>query len=537
MRVWSAFFSSRPQFSLLSLTPYMEPTACAGRIRLLRAPDARLGLAWTGVLVSYMHCNTSDPNTGESLVAPTAQQVLDWLPVPPARLLLWGGRAVGWEAMDVDVQSAALSQGAVWAQQPHLARTGVLEARLPSEGLEWDAVVVQDLSPMVHPLTIWDQLAERLRPGAVVVLTGVLPEHPRMPHWLDYVVALGQRCGFALLAPDGGDQATVPSPAFVRILRKAEIAPRWMLRHVRPQDAPSIAELFLEVFGHPISPALWEWKYGRGRGNAVTASRQGAVVAHYGGMYRDILLFGKPEWAFQICDVMVHPKERGVMTRQGPFLLTAAIGAEIYGPLGFGFPHPRAMEVAQKMGLYAPVGHMVEVRWQPSAPRARWATRLHLLSRTRNDDHALVDGVWRQMAADLVTEAVGLRDWAYLERRYLDHPHNHYELIAVVSRWTGRPLGILVLRRLEDCVELLDVVAPIQALPTLIDQARRLASLWGKSSVYCWITANQVHHFMVQGGVQTDVQVAIPTSVWTQDERAHVFKDKWWLMSGDTDFR
>ncbi len=484
-----------------------------------------------------MHCNTSETNTNESLVAPTAQQVLGWLPASPARLLLWGGGIKGRDAMGVDVQSAVLCKGAAWAQQPHLAREGVLEARLPSEGAPWDAVVVQGLSPTVHPLTMWDQLAERLHPGAVVVLTGVLPEHSRMPHWLDYVVALGQRCGFALLAPDGGDQTTVLSPAFVRILRKTENPPRWALRHVRSSDAPAVAELFSEVFGQPISAELWEWKYGRGRGNAVTASRHGTVVAHYGGMYRDILLFGKPEWAFQICDVMVHPKERGVMTRQGPFLLTAAIGAEIYGPLGFGFPHPRAMEVAQKMGLYASVGHMVEVRWQPSAPRARWSSRLRLLSRNRNEDRELVNEVWLKMASDLVTEAVGLRDWAYLERRYLDHPHNHYELIAVASRWTGRPLGVLVLLRLEDCVELLDVVAPMQALPALIDQARRLAALWGKSSVYCWITANQVHHFLVQGGVQADVQVSIPTSVWTQDERAHVFKDKWWLMSGDTDFR
>lgn len=40
------------------------------------------------------------------------------------------------------------------------------------------------------------------------------------------------------------------------------------------------------------------------------------------------------------------------MTRKGPFLLTAATSAEIYGPLGFGFPNARAMLVAGKMGLY-----------------------------------------------------------------------------------------------------------------------------------------------------------------------------------------
>lgn len=443
--------------------------------------------------------------------------------------------------MPVDwvVQYAPLNSSGAWAQWPHLARAGVLEAQLPElpSDVDWDVVFVQDLSPEIHALTVWDQLATHLRSGAVVVLTGRHPAHPRMPKWLDYVVELGQRCGFEAVQLDVQELQAISSEAFVRVLRKGDSLPRWALRHVRPADAPAVATLFGEVFGHPISQELWDWKYGRGRGNAVVASRHGAVVAHYGGMYRDILLFGKPEWAFQICDVMVHPKERGVMTRQGPFLLTAAIAAEIYGPLGFGFPHPRAMEVAQKMGLYAPVGRMVEMRWQAASARPRWASRLRVLRREQYADHEMVDALWSQMASDLMNEAVGLRDWSYLERRYLDHPHNQYELIAVVSRWTAQPLGVLVVRRLDDSVELLDVVAPLKNFPSLIDQARRLAAMWAKPTVYCWITANQAHHFMLQDAVQSDVQVAIPTSVWTHDERAHLFNDKWWLTSGDTDFR
>lgn len=486
-----------------------------------------------------MHLTNPDPPIEHAGLRLLPAAILALLPEQPRRIFVWGGQS--WDDLGPDkvVQHAPLIQVDVWSQQPHLARAGMWQACWPDVHTEgaWDAVVVQDLSPYLHALTLWDQLAERLHAGVMVVLTGAHPPAPRMPRWLDCVVELGQRCGFEPMPLSVEGQAVVPPGGFVRVLRKSDSSPRWALRHVRPADAPAVATLFAEVFGHPISPALWDWKYGRGRGNAVTASRHGALVAHYGGMYRDILLLGKPEWAFQICDVMVHPKERGVMTRQGPFLLTAAIGAEIYGPLGFRFPHPRAMEVAQKMGLYAPVGHMVEMRWQAASVRRRWATRLHLLRRERPADRRLVDTLWMQMAADMGTQAIGLRDWAYLERRYLDHPHNHYELIALVSRWTGRPLGVLVLRKLEDSVELLDVVAPLKHLPTLIDQARRLAALWGKPTVYCWITANQAHHFQLQGAVQSDVQVAIPTSVWTHDDRAYAFKDKWWLMSGDTDFR
>ncbi len=470
--------------------------------------------------------------------------ILNTLPATPAHVLLLGEQPVAPAAqlqnLGYRVTQCAYGATLQSAQIATPTREPMGQVNLTfSEALTgaFDAALVLDLSPQIHPLALWDQLGKWLAQESVVVLVGHEPtdKPARMPQWLDYLSAIGARCGFVAQDTVEDDPPTEPR-SFLRVYRKAP-APRWQLRHVRTGDFDAIATLFQEVFGHPISRELWAWKYANGHGNGVVAARQGSLVAHYGGMYRDILLFGEPEWAFQICDVMVHPKERGVMTRQGPFLLTAAIGAEIYGPLGFGFPHPRAMEVAQKMGLYAPVGRMVEVRWQAASAARRWSTRLRVLARENAGDHTLVDGVWRQMAADLVTEAVGLRDWAYLERRYLDHPHNHYELIAVLSRWTGRPLGVLVLRRLDDGVELLDVVAPLRVLPELIDQARRLATLWGKPTVFCWITANQVHHFMVQDGVQTDVQVAIPTSVWTQDARAHVFKDKWWLMSGDTDFR
>jgi len=255
-------------------------------------------------------------------------------------------------------------------------------------------------------------------------------------------------------------------------------------------------------------------------------------------MYRDVLLCGKPDWTFQICDVMVHAKERGVMTRQGPFLLTAATSAEIYGPLGFGFPNSRAMQVAEKMGLYSEVGHLVSVRWEPSASRYRWRTRARALVGQDIGDRATVQSLWEAMARDLQDSVVGVRDWEYLEHRYFNHPHNHYELMLVSARLTGTPLGVVVLRRLEDSCELLDVIAPLANLPLLIDQARRVTGLWRLAHLYCWITKNQAQHFLRCGDGKEDMlNISIPTSCWTHDPRATVFKDCWWLMSGDTDFR
>ncbi|MDD5326180.1 MAG: GNAT family N-acetyltransferase, partial [Polaromonas sp.] len=427
-----------------------------------------------------------------------------------------------------------------FAQNPSATRQGICQVNLDlpeTAAGSFGAALVLDFSPQVHPLALFDQLAAVLADDGVVLLLGRQSgrKPPRLAHWLDYAVAIAARCGFA--AGEPVDDVSVGGEAFfVRALHRAA-APRWHISHVRPENFAEIATLFQEVFGHPLSRELWEWKYAYGHGNAVAASRQGELVAHYGGMYRDVLRCGEPDWVFQICDVMVHPRERGVLTRQGPFLLTAATSAEIYGPLGFGFPNARAMRVAEKMGLYSEAGQMAEVRWEPASPRARLRSRVRSLASGSAPDRTMVDSLWAAMAHDLRGGVVGVRDWAWLEHRYFGHPHNHYEVLAVSARLSGKPLGLIVLRRLEGSCELLDVIAPLANLAVLIDQARRMTARWGLPYLYCWITKNHLPLLLDCAGREEALNVSIPTSCWTADPRADSFKGKWWLMSGDTDFR
>ena len=459
------------------------------------------------------------------------------LPAPPAHLLLIADQTQTLQAQlkasGYEVSSLALNAGHELSQWPTDTREAIYQVDLPNQEKDaalFDAAVVVGLSAAIHPLVLWSQLATCLNPDAVVVFSAPrLTPTPRMQHWFKYVATIGERCGFAA-------QDVALAEAGIHVFRK-KIAPRWQLRHVRPQDFEEIATLFLEVFGHPLSRSLWDWKYAQGQGNAVIAARNGTLIAHYGGMYRDVMLCGKQDWVFQICDVMVHPQERGVMTRQGPFLLTAATSAEIYGPLGFGFPNARAMQVAAKMGLYSEVGQMSEVRWQPASSRARLRTRVKALNRENVESQSVVNGLWSDMARDLRDGIVGLRDWTYLDQRYFNHPHNQYEVLVITSRLTGVPMGVVVLRRLEASVELLDVIAPLTNLPLLLDQARRMTELWGLSFLYCWVTKNYMPLFLNCDGKEEHINISIPTSCWTDDPRADVFKDKWWLMSGDTDFR
>lgn len=462
--------------------------------------------------------------------------ILEALPTPPSALAVIAEAPEPISEMLIElgygVKPIRIGGNSEWVQQPNSIKDGLLSINIPADSAGLDVVIFVGFSNHVHSLTLFEQAYEVLADNGLLILCGgkKVSTPLRLPLWLDYLVAAGARGGFAL------ESSTDVDSGFMRVFRKVD-PPRWRLSHVKRKDVEEIGTLFHTVFGQKLSFDLWEWKYGDGRGNAVVVRKNGNIVAHYGGMYRDILIEGKKDWAFQICDVMVHPKERGVLTRQGPFFLAAASCAEMYGPLGYGFPNRRAMQVAEKMGLYTEAGRMVEVRWSRGAAHPRLGTRLLRIGKHASESEVcLINDLWAQMAASLKNAVLGVRDWTYLSQRYLTHPHHEYEVIVIVGRFSRRAIGAFVLKRHDQACELMDVVAPISKLTTIIDQARRITAQWGLPYLFCWVTEQFAQGFKVADAEIHEIDIAVPTSSWTKSEKAEGLKGKWWLMSGDTDF-
>lgn len=321
-------------------------------------------------------------------------------------------------------------------------------------------------------------------------------------------------------------------------------SPRWRVDHARPDDGEGLHDLFAECFGHSISSSLWQWKYGDGRGRGAIVRHEGEVVAHYGGMSRPMMFFGQPEMAVQIGDVMVKPSERAAFTRKGPFFLTTAAFLESYighgraHLLGFGFPNHRHMRLAEKLGLYAHVGRIVEVSWPTSAsarlPRKR-VTGLDRLPEV--GARQAVNWLWKQMQKDFRDAVIGVRDWSYIRHRYLSHPERDYDVRMIRDWVSGRPRGIVVLGEQDGAVELVDMVGPLEAMPLLIRESLRLARLQGKERLYCWACSQYAGFFEAAGGTAAPLDVEVPTSAWTPGPAVEGMTGKWWLMSGDTDFR
>ena len=320
--------------------------------------------------------------------------------------------------------------------------------------------------------------------------------------------------------------------------------PKWRLRLLEKNQAPEMRALFEKTFNHAMSPATWKWKYGPESSREIGIWRDHQLVAHYGGIGRDILLLGQPQTAVQIGDVMVDASERGILIRKGPFYLMASTFLERFigfgKPylIGFGFPNERAMKVAERLGLYAEVGRMTEFSWQPLPKLPKWGTRLRPIE-SSDDDWAAsaVNECWRHMVNDLQEAIVGIRDWRYLQRRYLNHPNQQYQVVVVKTRFGEHIHGVLVMRHDADGCEIVDIIAPLAEIPLLVTHARRLAAIASGERITCRITENFAVHFSATGGIQQPLNIRIPANAWSDGPKPDTLRNCWWLMSGDMDFR
>lgn len=389
-------------------------------------------------------------------------------------------------------------------------------------------------------LDLFEVASSRLTASGKVVLidrpSASGPDSEGAPGRRNYLSAIGQRCGFDQLACVESDGDILLS------LGRAASAARWRLASAGENDLDSFMGLFERAFGARMAPELWRWKYAENRGAGVAAYRGDRMVAHYGGTRRHAVWGTRHLTLWQICDAMVDPPERGVMTKRGVMFLAAATFMELrfgleHADYAFGFPSRRHEGLGERLSLYAEADRVMEVSWPVASPRPRLATRIWSLDPRDVRTPAVVNALWARMRHDLHDDILVIRDWEYLRYRYIDHPTHHYDVLLVTSRWTGRPLGILVLRRLPESVELIDLVAPLRSLSTLIDQARRLAGRWGLSSIFCWITQAKLPLFLDGDAVVRDIDVSMPISVWVPPEGGvERVRRRWWLMSGDTDF-
>ena len=336
------------------------------------------------------------------------------------------------------------------------------------------------------------------------------------------------------------------------------VAPAWSLVDLSAEHVDEVRSLFTKVFAAEMSPALWNWKYGAGRGLAMgTRSVDGRLLAHYGGTARTLLVGGVPVRGVQVGDVMVAEDARGILSRRGPFAMVARgfverhIGVPQGFACGFGFPNDRAARLGKVLGLYRDAVTVLQLRWPQAhgwhAVALRWNWRLSPLDWSEGQTGKRLDALWLglRQGSWLRNCVLPQRDGAWWRHRVANHPHTHYRCYWVHTRFSGRVLGAVALRPAAapgNEWELLDCLASERDMPVVAAAARGLCLRQGASEMTAWLSeplASRLLSHELLADAHSEIACSAITSVrqWPTLPDLASPAVWWWLTGGDTDFR
>ena len=314
-------------------------------------------------------------------------------------------------------------------------------------------------------------------------------------------------------------------------------------------DPLEIADLSQKSFGVDFDTEIWRWKYIEGDGKCVVArpTRDGAIVAHYGGAPRHICYFGTAALAIQVCDVMVLPEIRGQYGKNSLFFKVAAtflereIGNTVRHLLGFGFPNQKAMTIAIRLGLYEKTDDFVEVLYPRSdEPMKNSAYTVTTLDLADEKQRLQLDSLWRAMRADFEDNIIGVRNCDYIRYRYFEHPfarRKQYRCVLIRDSISHQPLAIAILKNKDSYTLIMDLICPLDSVsPAICTLNRELGESSQTQGLKMWITRGCLSRVMLDGAIVNELGIEIPCNSWNPGPGAASLYGRWWLTAGDMDF-
>jgi hypothetical protein len=309
-------------------------------------------------------------------------------------------------------------------------------------------------------------------------------------------------------------------------------------------NAGEMRALFTSVFGKPMSEAFWNWKYRDGHSHCMGVWDGDTLVAHYGGVGTDVVYDGKTVNVVQIADVMVMPAARYAVRKHSPFFLATTRFIERYVGygqtylMGFGFPSDRHLHLAQRLGLYAPVGGMSELSLERNDRRpSDWLLQTYALTTDSFSRHAAaIDRLWQSMQASLPTAIVVRKNAERIRNRYLLHPENHYHCLLWRHRLTGKPFALAVVKQEPARMLLMDVVAAAADFPRVLRLVAHAMTLGKNLPVVFWLSSAWIERLQLATLAVQPLPITTPANIYSKGPTPDELQDRWCLTAGDTDY-
>jgi len=319
-------------------------------------------------------------------------------------------------------------------------------------------------------------------------------------------------------------------------------------------NGPDFLGLHRDVFNSGVDDSWLTWKYGAGaaHGNGVGSGLWdgAALIAHCGGVPRELIVGDQAISSLQIGDVMVRPDWRGVLVRKGPFFHVSnhfyrrMVGDHAPFDIGYGFPNARHLKLAVANGLLLDGGPIIAPCWEVGGYRRtrrwQWLWRMREQTEVVRKTAQVTEAAWFAMRLDLARRNVffGARSARYILWRYVAPPHaTRYCFFSLERRWGSTPLGWLVLDLSNPGVAVwLDWIGPLAYMPAAWEGVMGLANDLGKLEVRFWGTPPVIA--AVAAPEPRNAAEAARLGIVNGSDRGALESqgDNWWLMGGDTDF-
>ena len=326
------------------------------------------------------------------------------------------------------------------------------------------------------------------------------------------------------------------------------------IRALRPGDEHSLLATFNLVFaaGNPgFTPRTieeWRWAFERNpAGQRVfVALHRGEVVAQYAALPQQVWVDGNRHVFAQIVDSMVHPAHRAHGDRPSLFLETArAFFAEYGGPdkdwVHYGWPIGRALSLGEKHLEYGTLRTQLVLLRELDAQRSGSApSRSIEIAQLSRFDHR-AKWLWDRCADSLRASAI--RDAAYLNWRFANHPRQRYAMHAARDE-SGNLLGLCVARPADLVQKDLWCIAEWLVPPGELELAQALlettteAARQAGARAIAWICpewSDWHRWFQDQGFLAHPTPYRTVARAFQRRFDLHWLRSSWWYQWGDSD--